>query len=239
MAAWSVEIDPAHSHGPMLASVLDHGRPPASLALSHGSSASNPARLRATLDWLAPRVGSLVVVEGSYLARWNRMAFDPVSEADARREAAAEASLARRRIERVLGERCPAARFLDWAELAGSPEVRDTTLALDRHANEDAAFGAAVRREIADYVGRTRGIDPASLPEECRERLAGYIVEETAVLLELQRRGFPVEVYHGPDLPLLAAIGAGRFPGLPFACPGRTHLSLRLVKPLSSSFGPP
>ena len=229
MGGWSVEIDPAHSHGPLLAPLLDHGRPPASLALSHRSSASNRARLGATIDWLAPRVGELVVVEGSYLARWNRVAFDGVPEADARREAAAEASAARRRIERVLGERCPGARFLDWAELAGSPEVRETALVLEEHAGANPAFGAAVRREIAEYARRTRGIPDASLPDGCRRRLVSYVVEETAVLLGLQRRGYPVEVYHGPDLPLLAAIGSGRFPGIPFACPERTHLCLRLV----------
>ena len=231
MNAWSVEIDRAQSHGPGLPDFLGGGRPACSLGLSHRSSASNRGRLAATLDWLSGRAGDLVVVEGAYLSRWNRMAFDGVSEAEASGAAAEEASAARRRIQRALEERRELpARLLDWTDLASAPEVRATALALERHAAADPAFDRAIRREIADYVTRTRPADAGSLSGEAKSFLRRYVVEEVAVLLDLQRRGYAIEIYHGPDLPLVEAIAERRFSGAPFSCAARTHVSLRLVR---------
>ena len=232
MGGWSVEIDPAHSHGPRLASFLDHGRPAASLGLSHRSSASNSGRLAATLAWLSAHAGTIVVVEGSYLARWNRMALEGASEGEASSGAASEASAVRRRIERVLAESdSVSAGFLDWADLLGAPEVCETIRALGESGEADSGFRSALRREVDEYVARTRGTSDGSLSRETRGFLRSYVIEETAVLLDLQRRGYIVEAYHGPDLPLVRSVAAGRFPSLlPYSFPQRTHVSIRLTR---------
>ena len=230
MNRWEVEIDPACSHGALLGDFLDQGRPACSLGLSRGSSASNRGRLTATLAWLADRAGEILVVEGSYLARWNKMALEGASEITARREADFEAAAARRRIESVLREspRPDQARLGDWAVLAESPEVRAGMAAIEDFARADAAFESSLDREVNDYVSRTRGVAAEALTERSRRLLRAYVVEEVAVLLDLQRRGYRVEIYHGPDLTMLTAITEGRFPNAPFSCPDRTHVSLRV-----------
>jgi tRNA-dependent cyclodipeptide synthase len=235
MDDWEVSLDPRESQGVLLRSFLERNRPDCSLGLSRGSSASNRGRLRATIAWLGERCRTIAVVEGSYLGRWNRMAWDGASENGARREAEIEASTVGRRIERVLREAKldGRARLLDWAELVHRPEVRTLTEAIEDYAASNSAFEASLRREVGDYVARARGLSADSLPDRTRGFLRGYVVEEVAVLLELQRLGHPVEVYHGPDLPLLAEITEGRFKGVPFACPKRTHVSLRLTSRIS------
>ena len=227
-----VEIDPAHSHGALLGDFLDRRQPPCSLGLSRGSSASNRGRLTATLEWLGDRAREIVVVEGSYLARWNRMALDGASESTACREADREAAIVRRRIESVLREssRPERSRFLEWKTLAESREVRAGMAAMEDFAESNAAFESSVGREVHDYVRRTRGVSADALTEESRRLLRAYVLEEAAVLLDLQRRGYRVEIYHGPDLAMLAEITEGRFPGAPFSCADRTHVSLRLFQ---------
>jgi len=182
------------------------------------------------MEWLGDRAGEIVVVEGSYLARWNKMALEGASEIEACREADLEAAAVRRRIESVLREssRPERTRFLEWQALAESREVRAGMAAMEDFAECDAAFESSLEREVNDYVRRTRGVSADALPEGSRRPLRTYVLEEAAVLLDLQRRGYLVETYHGPDLTMLAEITAGRFPAAPFSCPDRTHVSLRL-----------
>jgi tRNA-dependent cyclodipeptide synthase len=241
MGAWRVRIDPDHSHGPRLPDFLA-GRPlPASLALSRASSASNRGRLAATLAWLGPRASAVAVVDGSFLARWNAMAFDRGTAGAARDAARKEAAEVRRRILRAVESAGLAgkAAILEWEDLAGSAGAVRAAGEIDRFSRAVRGFDGALRAEADAYVRRTRGTPLASLPPETAALLRRYVVEEVAVLLDLQRRGFPVEVYHGPELPLLRAIGDGRFPGFPLPAPERTHVAISLVAEQDTGGRPP
>lgn len=232
MTAWDVRIESAHSHGPGLSSFLGGGRPWVSLGLSRASPASNRSRLSSTLSWLAARSSAIAVVEGSFLARWNAMALGDLSEAEASRAARREAGVVRRRVERILSALAldDRARFLDWEELVATPDVAFAIREIEAYGRNEAPFRKMIDSEVHDFLARTGGktLRPSSKGE--RDLLRRYVVEEIAVLLDLQRRGYPIEVYHGPDLALLAAISEGGFPGFPVASGKRTHVGIALVR---------
>jgi len=69
--------------------------------------------------------------------------------------------------------------------------------------------------------------------------LVEYLLEEIAVLLHLHANaGIPIEVHHGPDLPVMRKVASGLYPGDPFSIPERTHIAVELTPNLPIAAAP-
>lgn len=221
------EVWPDQSYGPLLEDFLRGEELPAFLGLSAHSSFSNAGRFRGLLRWLAPRVSTCAVLEGTFLTRWNAQALQGMSRQDAEVSVRFESARIERRLKRLISEAGLEGRvfYLPWKELVSSPEVRRRIAVLRSSFQNHRGFREHVERLTRAFLSRTKQAGSGSEPLPV---LSEYVFEEIAIFLHMYDSGRTVEVYPGRDLEVMRMIGRGQLPGFPFRCSSRTHVALRV-----------
>lgn len=231
-----MEYDDANTYGPLVEKFKTNGaRLPCMLGLSAGSSYLNRGWLTRIIQWLRPHCSSLVIVDGSFLHRWNLTAFEGLSEEAARSAARRDAIRIRRRIKSVLSEldSDPAVvTVLDWENTLEDAGYRRVAEAVTSFVGSNVEVREAICQAARAYASRRMDASHVRTSDrDSNERLEAltraYVSEEISMLLWLYRENSPVDVYPGGDLEILRRICNGEFSDFPFDCPKRTHVSIR------------
>jgi tRNA-dependent cyclodipeptide synthase len=230
--AHAVSIDPAETHGTLIDTFLAGEKYPAFLAISPTSSARNFGRLLSLLDWLLPHASRITILEGSFLARWNLLAINQsLDDATANALASRKADAAARRIQKVMTtlNARDVISFLDWRNLLEDEAFRNLHSSLRAYMEGSPSFAESLRSTARSFQLRKQSNGAQFQNPNAEAFLAEYVLEEVAAILHLTaNQKIPIEVYPGPDLPLLKDIVAGTFRGFPVQIPERTHIALKL-----------
>ncbi len=221
-----------HTNGTLVEAFEAAVKVPCFLGLSPRTSYLGASKLTAVLTWLIPRCSRLIIIEGSFVARWNLAANGSLREDEVRRAAGLKHQRARQRLARVL-RNVPGshiASVMDWTAEIEKCRFQALLSSVKGYFACNAKFKEMIEAIVSPRIARR----PASRPQyRCPEKgqiLRQYVFEEIAMFLHLYGLGYWVEVYPGHDLPILQMIGTGAFPDFPVSCPLRTHISIRLER---------
>lgn len=225
----SVNLD--ETHGQWAEAFLAGQKLPVFVDISPDTSAANTGKLFALLKWLLPRSSRIVVVEGSFLARWDLIPIEDLNFEQARDKAARRADTAARRINAIIHQlnATESIQLLEWRAILEREEFKSTHSKIHAHFRESSAFAAEIQQTAEKFHERMirRGHHTQRL--DWSDYFTQYILEEVAGLIHLHvHEGIPVEIYPGSDLPVMRHIAEGGFDHFPIAIPQRTHVSLNL-----------
>ncbi len=230
--AFRVEIYPKETHGQLLHLVQSGHLTSCFLGLSSDTSFANKGRLTAILQWLLPKVSHLMIVEGSFLTRWNLRALDNLSECEAERIAEERHKKSATRIARITNETRgtnSSIEILDWPSVVRSTEFLKILKQVESYSAQMPNFRCEVDRVVDEYMNRLHSrCEIACLPPKRLKLLRSYVVEEVAMFVYLYFAGFHTEVYPGDDLQIMRVLASGGFTHFPFNLSERTHVSIRL-----------
>ena len=220
----TVAVDLGESHGPLLEDPTSLRTVPGYLSISVTSRFANRAWLTSLLTWATQHTNATLIVEGSYLERWNLLADGTAPDLTTATQLVRPAvQRMARRVSSVLEELKIQSRIvhLNWeAELRTPGYIEAETAIAEFHAS-DSAFQDAIEQTLLAHAAATRKpIRSSSILS------TSYLLEELAMFLHLYRQGFLIEIYPGSDLDIMERLARGDFSGFPLACPSRTHISL-------------
>jgi tRNA-dependent cyclodipeptide synthase len=206
-----------------------------------GVSAGNPnfngPRLRSFLEWIEHHVADCRLVLGRELARWTVMIERGLSEEQARSVAASQAqrqaSELRRSLSRV--SRPDVFTLVEDTDLRAHPrfntalhELQELFIINDRFADL-VNLSARLYCETRLQRGRPLQVEFGQAVEYSRR----FILEELALFCVLVTTGSPIEIYPGPELPVLNAVANGTVLGAPAELMMRTNLVVDIA-PISA-----
>ncbi|MCC6910207.1 MAG: tRNA-dependent cyclodipeptide synthase [Phycisphaerales bacterium] len=224
-----VQVIQSETHGRLVSRFLNGERFNCWIGLSPSTSSVNRARLEQIVNWVCARSDDVLIVEGSFPDRWNIMAEKALPEVVAEGEARAGLPRFRRRLDDIVARLGANARvrLLNWEETLQTIEYKRLRHDLSAFITVTPRFAMAVEEASRDYLER-RG-KRSDLDDAPRRRLwLQYMVEELAMFMWLYQSGYMIEVYPGRDLELMQLISEGAFPGIPVACPNRTHIGIEV-----------
>ena len=201
-------------------------------AVSVGNKNFSGPRLEALLRWIERHVVGCRLVVGGELFRWTVMMERGVSEEEAKavakRHEKRKLAELRRAVLRV--QRPEAFSLTTCAELRSHHRFATATAEIAALQSTDSRFAELIslsaRRfcEARVQKGRRLGVRPV----EAEELSVAFISEELALFCVLVATGSTVEVYPGPELPVLAEIAAGRFPLVPLELRERVNVEVEI-----------
>jgi tRNA-dependent cyclodipeptide synthase len=231
--SFSAQICWSETSGPEIERFLQGQLSSVILGISPTSATSNRARLKAILHWLLKQVSRVTVVDGCWFHRWDLVAFKGTPLDTAATQSLAEMGRLHRRIRSIAAELGASDRvaIVSWPETDSLPEVAAIRADARTAALNDQKLTAAINEAVESYLaGMTEANHRSSIQPDV-EALKNYVFEEIGTLVYLASKVSPVEVYPGPDLPLLRRIAAGEFrDSFPHDISNRSHLSLELIE---------
>jgi tRNA-dependent cyclodipeptide synthase len=236
----SIKIDPRQSSGPAADTFESSMHPSVVLGLSPTSSTTNRERLRTILGWLLQRAEHITVLDGWWFQRWDLLVFEEKTLAQATDCVLRKMRRLHRRVNELSAElratgRITVVPWPDTRDLQNATEIRCT---LERAANRSTELQAAIESTAMDYV-HARGEGNLSVLGK-HAALTNYVIEEVSTLVHLALRVSPIEVYPGPDLPLMRQLALGKFCHVfPYDLSNRSHISLVFDQPLRLRAGTP
>jgi len=230
---FSVQICWSETSGPEIERFLQGQLSLVVLGISPTSATSNRARLKAILDWLLERVSRVTVVDGCWFHRWDLVAFQRMPLEIAAAQSLAEMARLHRRIRSIAAELGASERvaIVPWPETDSLAEVAVIRANARKAVLDDTKFAAAINNAVENYLAEMNEADrrPSDPPDV--EALKNYVFEEIGALVYLASKVSHVEVYPGPDLPLLRRIAAVEYRhSFPHDISTRSHLSLELIE---------
>ncbi len=226
----AVRIHEKETSGPLVEAFLAGESPcPAFLGVSIKNKMANRRTLCEAIPWLSWHASAALVVIGDYPHRHNLVALRGFSPHGALKKAIADGSRAlktARDIARDIGNGNPV--VCSAADLIETVECRSVLQSLSAYFNQGGGFVKDVLQAALSYAAHARPDLPRSHATQVLPILKDYMLEEVAMFLHLHHLGYAVEVYLGADLPIMKNIALGRYPGFPYACPERTHVSIQV-----------
>lgn len=227
-----VRVSRSESGGRKLTDFFATSGMPAFIDISPGGTAANTGGFSSLVSWALGFASKVIVVEGSYVARWDLQALESLSRVDAERESRKRSRIASRRLSRALlglpGSTSGRATLMDWEDILSTSEFSEIHATLRSDVRSNASLAHAVRELALAFLARmkpqrpTVSRDPVPLLEE-------YVTEELAALLYFYvAQRIDVEVYPGPDLKILRDAANETHPQFPYRIPNRTHISVAL-----------
>ena len=230
---FSVQTDKSETSGPIISHFYSGAKPLVVLGLSPTSSSTNRTRLRAILDWLLPQAEHITVLDGCWFHRWDLVVFDRLSLEDATARALLEMRRLHRRV-RELAEELDAidkVTLVPWPETHGLCEMSAIRADLVSASKRCPNLAEALQDTVTDYLSGLHKHDLRGIIPDDWAALLNYVIEEVSALVHLSRQVSPMEVYPGPELPLMRRIADGEFHDVfPYDLSRRSHLSLALIE---------
>lgn len=187
------------------------------------------ARLRALLTWIAQHFDKCQIVFSDDLYRLSVMIKLGLSESEALDFARYVSRTQLEEIEKGIGHFPPDIfTVVRWRELTGDslfPRFRES---LDELLKKDPAFRHSVMMSAAEYMERRPDKEFAVSYSEALNLCKRYLLEEIAVFGVLVRDGWTVDIYPGPELPILAEMSSGRHENAPEPLHQRVGISLNI-----------
>lgn len=226
MRRFDVVTDSAETSGPLTEEFLNGDKISCFLGLSSDTSSLNRERLTTILEWLAPRASKVLIIESTYLRRWNLMALNGLSERAALECINKDLNRFKRRLSSVKAELNlgDAVELCHLPTLCGIDEVSKIQQVLRTYAATNDSFRSDVELELREFLSR-RGVQ-ADIRQI--ELLLNYLYEEISLFIYLCLNDYHLEVYPGADLRIMKRIFGGYYTSFPFSCSQRSHLSIRL-----------
>ena len=118
------------------------------------------------------------------------------------------------------------------SELSKDNSFKSNSTFFKKQFKEIPQFKAGIETSARNYVDRQlkRGNSFAVSKEEAVSLSCNYLVEEIAVFTTICEKGYDVEVYPGPELPILIDIANGVFPDMPASLLNRINVELKITK---------
>lgn len=208
--------------------------------ISLGSPAFVGDRLAAVLQWLADHAERCRLVIGDDLHRLNLMMRFGLEEEEASRHARLQGDEFRARLYPLVN-RYPEGRFLltRWSDITADPQFPFWLDQVARFVEENPDCGRAVAHSANEYVKQQldRGRTFARPLEEVRALSVQYLTEEIAGFTLLSSDGWNVDVYPGPELPILIEVARGKYAGVPDPLLHRTNVEL-VLEEIDGQVGP-
>lgn len=224
-----MHVRESETSGPLVDAVLAGGRScPAFLGVSIKNKMANRRALSEAIPWLQKHVSNGLILIGDYPHRHNLVALRGLSPHGALTKAIADGSRALRTARAIVDEIDAGSTMIvqSAADVIETAQCRSILRALSRYFDNGHVFVKDVLDAARDYTVRACPAFPRSHALKILPILKDYILEELAMFLTLYKTGYLVEVYLGPDLPIMRKIATGCYAGFPFKCPERTHISL-------------
>lgn len=221
------------SSGGLTSDFWEGCKPPVFVGICLNHRMSSPAFLKSFLPWVAQRTSRLMILVFDYLERHNEVVFNGLSEA----EAIDRVMKRGRSVEQTCRETLASSslRAGDTLEIlsfrAGidSQEYKRLRQIVATASAENREFAADLQSAANDFVSRMQDAKPKRFqnhtPQCDLHRLEEYLLEEIAMYVRLFYLGYSVEVYPGPDSPLLQNIANGKYDLFPEYAT-RTHVSV-------------
>jgi tRNA-dependent cyclodipeptide synthase len=189
--------------------------------------------LDATVAWIAAHFNRCAVFIGDSLHRLTLQITTEISP----EEAAAEAYLLGSKFieeneELFIGFTDCRFEFIRGFEIQGTQEYVAYEAALIELFESDQDFKASIRTSAISFIDRRReNLKHAVMTREAMVSLScKYIIEEMAIFACLVRSGWQVEIYPGPELPVLIEVAEGRYGRIPGPLKSRINVALRISK---------
>lgn len=227
-----IELVRSESSGPLVEAFVAGRRPcPAFLGISLKNKMANKRALAKMIPWLAERATRSLIVIGDYPHRHNLVALRGLSPHGALQKAMADGTRTLRYAREITaacnGESSVTVHSAaDFIETSG---CRDTLRRLTAYFHEGGPFVDQVVSAAVRYANRACPELPAAHANCVLPTLKDYVLEELAMFLHLYDLGYLVEVYPGPDLPLMRNLATSAYERFPFQCPDRTHISIAVA----------
>jgi tRNA-dependent cyclodipeptide synthase len=218
---------------------LDHF-PRCYLGVSLEQEAFEDDRLSGMLDWIASRADACRILIGGELHRINLMIWDGLSKEDALKKA--------RKLGKEFEGRCRLLihKYLEglfsmahWSGLTIHEKFPKYLNELQILARDNKDFSKTIEKTAEGYLmrqiqhGRILRCSHVEALQFSRE----YIFEEIAVFAVLASEGWSVDIYPGPELPILVEIAQGKYEKAPepLMCRINIELAVRPVETLSKA----
>jgi tRNA-dependent cyclodipeptide synthase len=219
-------------------SVLPNGKerlpdpiPRAYVGVSLEQEAFHGDRLRAVLVWLEMHTEQCWLVIGDDLHRHTHRIWTVCDEARALESARRIGDQVERELF-VHRTNLTAGRFSvsRWAELLANGGFASSRTEIAKLYNRDMVFAESIRKCAAAYLRRNirRGRSLALPHNAAHEVATAYLMEELAVFTVIGTLGWCVEVYPGPELPVLREIAQGAYVDVPAPLRQRMNVELGL-----------
>jgi len=190
-------------------------------------------RLKAVLDWISKHSERCLLVVGDDLQRINVMIDRRVNEKEAlsiaRRLGDTEIDILSRMLLDYDDGKFIIAR---WKELMERDQFTVYQNQLRKLCKNDADFNGSIIKSAKSFVKRRlqRG-EISSTDEHVAVRLStAYLLEEITVFCLLASEGWNVEIYPGPELPVLEEIAKGLHSGVPSPLKERVNIALKVTE---------
>lgn len=185
----------------------------------------------AVLDWIAGHSQHCAIVVGDDLYRFNVMINTGLNESEAlkisRKRSRTEHQALLSAVAKFKRGKFDVHR---WSEFTSDPSFSGFARALEDLFADDEAFRTSVNTSALEYMERRPDrhseISRQSAIILCRR----YLLEEMAVFCVLVSQGSIVDIYPGPELPILAEMSEGLYPQTPSPLQRRVGICLKVKK---------
>ncbi|MDR3702521.1 MAG: tRNA-dependent cyclodipeptide synthase [Candidatus Sulfopaludibacter sp.] len=122
--------------------------------------------------------------------------------------------------------------ILPISKIIATPEFGRNWSWIEELDQSNSDFSKSLTRTAQQYLktyssqGRHRAVDHDTAVRLCRR----YLKEELAAFSVIHERGWLIDVYPGPELPVLLEIAQGKYPDAPYFLKNRISISLEHVR---------
>lgn len=203
------------------------------LGISIGNTQFRGESFQVLLEWISRHFDECLIVVGDYLQRYNEHIFFNRQAKEAEIESLRMGDAFLKESAEYLN-RLPEEKFhvTRWKSYLDSPEYHKAKKILDELFVTSFEFRESIDKTSAEFISRQMKNKKGPVVDK-KTAIAlstQYILEEIAVFSVLVENGWAVEVYPGPEIPVLVDIAAGKFPHIPPALKQRINVELRITK---------
>lgn len=203
------------------------------LGISIGNPQFRGDFFEALLQWIAEHFDACVIVVGDYLQRFNEHIFYNRQGKEAEIEALRMGDNFFEESAKVLaGLSKKQFQITRWKSYLDSTEFHEAKKTLEELFVSSYEFRESIDKTSSEFISRQVKNKKSTIVNK-KTAIAlstQYLLEEIAVFNVLVERGWAVEVYPGPEIPVLIDIANGKFDSIPPALKQRINVELRMSK---------
>ncbi|MCB0745098.1 MAG: tRNA-dependent cyclodipeptide synthase [Ignavibacteriae bacterium] len=185
--------------------------------------------------WILRNFKFCCIFIDDYFHKYNEMSFSGKSEAESLKIAKKRGVEIEEHINGVIKKTFDDAyrfKIVKSSDLSKSDNFKRNKKIFSDLFNENSQFKSGINKSSSDYIKRQlkRGnhflIDRTEVLQNCNN----YLIDEIAIFTTICELGYTVEVYPGPELPVLVEIANGVYDNIPEALVNRINVELKLKK---------
>lgn len=203
------------------------------LGISIGNPQFRGESFAVLLEWISRHFDECLIVVGDYLQRYNEHIFYNRQAKEAEIESLRMGDTFLKESADLLN-RLPKTQFhiTRWKSYLDSQEYHRSKKILEELFVTSFEFRESIDKTSSEFIARQMKNKKGPVVDK-KTAIAlstQYLLEEIAVFSVLVENGWAVEVYPGPEIPVLVDMAAGKFPHIPPALKQRINVELRITK---------